>query len=446
LKRGKTIALILMIVVIMAFLSGCLRARNVDEYGYVLAIGVDPGESLRYKVTLMLQKLSGGSQSNSPLGFLLLTAECNGLFEAVDVLSATVPYHLNLSRVNMLVVSSEVAQTEKEMEEFLNFSAGSLQIRHSINVLIARGSVAKFMAGLEDEIDPAIAKMQLSVVEYARSTGYMPVRTLSAFYEAVGGQYYDIILPLCGYDQDVSNQKSSQGSQKAQNQEQQSQEQQSQAQKPEENPNIDDRKNLYIMTSDSVGERGYGYLPDQLAREGGLKSSMVGCALFRDGQMVGYLDGQHTQALLMGTGEFRRGRMQMLDPNGEYLSIILLKKANTRVEMEYDGGDSAKAKIKVYLEGEIEMPETVENVTTEQLQQYIAAHIRQEMEKVFSTCRTLGVDAFGLGKHMVEKFPTTEEWENFDWKQVYAQTTGNFEVELRLKHKFTKTVTSEGKM
>ena len=93
---------------VLAFLlavpaGGCLKTNTVDESGYVLAIGFDPGETFAYRVSFAVQKISTGSSEPSTDGFMLFSAEAENLFQAIETVSANAPYQLSFVRTAMLI-------------------------------------------------------------------------------------------------------------------------------------------------------------------------------------------------------------------------------------------------------------------------------------------------------------------------------------------------------
>ncbi len=399
----KWLKVLIWVIMVAFIVSGCLPTMSLDEYGYVLFVGVDHGSLLPYEVTLMLQKTEDSGDAQQSSNALLLSVECADIFEAVDLLSASVPYQLNMSRVNGIVFSKDLAQNGK-MQEFLDMSFGRLRMRHYINIMISQGSAQEFLKGIGSMDGLVLSKLQANYLTYSFQTGFVPICNLSLWSEAVTGKTADAIVALCAYNDEVEPLESGQ-----------------QTPKP---PDV-------RSEPDSVNESVYGYLPDELQRQGGLQSILMGSALFDGDKMVGYLDGQHTQLLLMATGQFEKGFLQLPDPRGEHMNIALMKHAQPTTTLDME---STAATVKISLVADIDIPEILAGISAEELQTHIENYLEENMDKVFRTCQKLGADSFGMGKAAVRHFNSTEEWECFDWDSVYQKLKTTFDITVKLGH------------
>lgn len=411
----KWLKVVVLVLIVMVLGCGCLPTLSLDEYGYVLFVGVDPGSLLPYEVTMMLQRAENNADAQEPTGVLLLSAECNDIFEAVDLLSASVPYQLNMARVTGMVFSQELAQNG-QMHNFLDMSFGRLRMRHYVNIMVSKCSAQTFLKGMESSLDPAIAKLQINFLTYSRQTGLVPICNLSLWDEAIANKTTDAVVTFCGYDEKA---KPLDGEQK-------------QSPEPTKTPVTTPTPTpVALPEPDSVNEEMYAYLPDELLRQGGLQSILMGAALFNEEKMVGYLDGHHTQLLMMANGQFEKGRVQLTDPNGEYMSITLLKQQHPQIKLDIN---ACKAHVKIMLLADVDVPEAIENVSVEELQVHIETYLEENIQKVFRTCQKLGADSFGMGTAALANFSTNEAWETFDWDSAYQNLQVVFEISVKLGH------------
>ena len=126
-----------MLAVMMMTISGCLDARSIDEYGYVLGIGVDPGERALYRISFMIQKEGPSAEENASGGFEVVSAEADTLSEAIMISEVGLPYELNLSRTNMFLISNRLAE-ETLLSEFLTTDFSAEKIRSNIDILVKK--------------------------------------------------------------------------------------------------------------------------------------------------------------------------------------------------------------------------------------------------------------------------------------------------------------------
>lgn len=408
-------------------LSGCIGARSPDEYGYALVIGVDKGKEKPFYISMLLQRGNGGQQSSESDICPLVGVECEDLFEAVELIESGLPFALNLSRTTSIVFGEEAARSGT-LERLLSASLGTLHIRYYANLIAVRGQAQDYLCGLQSDLNPNIAKMQYSFVEYGSVTGYIPAITLAQFYDRAWNEAGDIVMPL-GM---LEKQKSEEGGEKK-----------SSEALPAKSPGGDQEKQgtqaeqapTPSPTADILGEQ--DYLPGQTGREGGLDSGMMGSALFHGAQLKGFLNGPHTQLLLMATGEFHKGRLRLPDPQGRMVSVLLQRKGEPCTTLSL--GEQPSAHFQLSLYASVEQPASVADTSREELAKCFSAYLQDGMRSVFCACRDIGCDAFELGKVAVMQFTDTDQWESFDWPSAYAKTEADFSVEILLEYNPTKS-------
>ena len=106
-------------VILLALLLcgvGCVHSKSLDEYAYVLNIGVEPGTTMPYLVTFLVSVPGGGTEEIEVTN-AVLSAEARTFSEATETLNAAYPGRLSFSRASLLVLGEDLvregAQTER---------------------------------------------------------------------------------------------------------------------------------------------------------------------------------------------------------------------------------------------------------------------------------------------------------------------------------------------
>lgn len=386
------------ILLIVLLAPGCVKPRTIDSFGYILAVGFDLGEQLPYQITLMLQKTGGESKENQKSGFELISAECGSLYEAIDTLTASLPFQLDFARTSMFVFSVPLLTERRDaMEELTDVSFPRLRIRDNVHLFVSLGTAYDALKGFENAFDANISKLQTNFIAYSREMGLIPTANLAMLAESKSGKTFDIVLPVIGVSE----------------------------------------KNTLRAIRDCVGERRYSYIGGQMLTDSAMKSGISGSALFCMDQLVGILDGQNTQLLLMTTGEFHSGRVRLVAPNGQTVSVYLktLEKPRRRLTL----GASPHLTVSMMFQADVETPQTGLNLEAEELRQWIAASIEDAMPPLFFALREMGADSMGVGKEAVKQFSSTRAWEKFDWTRVYQKMDASFSVTVQIVHNTQKT-------
>jgi spore germination protein KC len=197
-----------------------------------------------------------------------------------------------------------------------------------------------------------------------------------------------------------------------------------------------------IDAMSKVGE----YFRDEGAHEAGnvpvvseLRNVVLGAAVFKDGKMVGTMDGTESVCYQMISGKFRNSYWTIPDvydrKNAIVINVVQRKKPKISVKIK-DGRPVIS--VLLDLEGDFTSiqstrehelyPDAVENQTRDIIKQDLTKFLKKTAEDFDS-------DVCGFGRYMKGKFLTWDEWEKFDWSSHYK----NSEFSVEVKFKFRRT-------
>lgn len=428
-RYRNVLRIVALMMLVLSVFTGCMGARSPDEYGYALLLGIDKGKDKFYFVSMLLQRGNGDNQSSEGSMAALVGVECNDLFEAVESIESGLPFSLSLARTTAIVFSQEVARGPL-LEQFLSASLGSLHIRYFANLIVAGGRAEDYLSGMQSEINPNIAKIQYNFIEYKEETGMIPAITLTEFYDRAWSKTGDVVLPLGGFEkrdtggeeEEKKGEKEENGQSEPMKAEEDSAKAEGEKEKKEKSEQKEDEQEPFLV--DALGA--IDDLPGQTGRLGGLEAGMMGSALFCGTQLKGFLNGPHTQLLLMGKGDFKNGRIQLKDKNGDNISILLTRKGTPEVRLLL--GEDKKAKFQISVYASVEQPAAVAGLDKEAVKRDIEAYLENGMQQVFLACQQLGCDSFDLGEAAVRQFTDTKQWEAYSFRDVYQQIRAEFDV------------------
>jgi len=187
----------------------------------------------------------------------------------------------------------------------------------------------------------------------------------------------------------------------------------------------------------------------EVHESGGKKrGKLEGTAVFKDGKMVGELDGMQTRGLMFATGKAKSSVITVDTKWGQ----VVLEMVHSRTSLEpvkaEDG--SIRIELKINENGAIESNETTEDMSRlenlELLKKLGQEAIRSDVESALSQARSLSADVFGFGEAIRREYP--EEWEKMkeNWDEVFREIglDVQVEVELRSTGGLTRPVTPGG--
>ncbi|MBQ4423706.1 MAG: hypothetical protein II872_05240 [Clostridia bacterium] len=373
-------------LLILLLATGCVRSRNLDEYAYILNVGVERGTTMPYLVTFLVSVPNAGTEE-SAVKNVVIDAEARTLSEAVETLNAAYPGRLSFSRSSLLVIHEDLARTG-EQTAFLDFSFGKSDLWQNLRVVVSKDPVRGVFEGWVTETDPSLRKIKTAAGDLASASGITADVGYDEYLEAVVDKRYDAMLAYAGETE-------------------------------------------YALETDLVGGDAYPYLGGSLLTEDLLKTSVAGCAVFDGDRMVGVLNGRHTMAVRMVTDAFERGELLLTLPDGTPMSVVLYRVRAPKITLT---GENAR--VELYLEADPVSPEYTGMGRAER-KAFLKERIEAELDAVFSALQRVNSDAMGFGRFAAMRFKSAEDWEAYDWKADYRTLSVSFSVTVMLSQEGT---------
>ncbi|MBQ1817079.1 MAG: hypothetical protein II124_00440 [Clostridia bacterium] len=352
----KSAVIFILILTFILPLAACLGPVSIDEYGYVISIGIDEGKTKKHYFVFALQRELTEADAQNEGGAVILAEEADGFDEAVAAIEARVPYALSFSRVGFFVFSGKAAQNGA-LSLLRELSFDSLKVRASAAVMISEGTVVDFLGGLSANNDANVSKIQTAVMLDSRMTGRVTVMSAARLFESMDAGSYGFCAPIGTTDPDIVTSMS--------------------------------EKKTEAEGEDPLEQA------EPNARIGGLKTYLSGTALFSGLVMTGVLDREQTMYLNLANGEFKTGTVSLDTPDGEYTFVITLLSAKRRVKREEDSavGIELRLAAAVHSAPGPESPDTLDKVMTELL----PSELEKRLSEVASLAHEAGCDAMRMG-------------------------------------------------
>lgn len=415
----KRIALLALFSTMCAALCGCLGAVQADDYIYVVGIGFDRGQQYRYNVSFLVQAETGGNTQSAQGGAEVLSAEGDTLHDAMVTLHAGGPFRMNLSRVNTLFFSEELARSG-DMQELSNLAFNALRIRHSVKLMVCMCEAKSLMQGLCLDNSPNITKVQFSVFQNYSSEGITTVSNYSQFMACIRDQRQDGALMLGGIDATAVHQQDAET------------EEMTGSSGSGSSGGSGGSGGESGGSSSGGSEEKREFTTEGVIRTGGMSPYISGTALFDGWYMKGVINGYDTKFLLLARGEFEQGTISV--PSGENSWAVLYLRSAKAPDIQLDLKDTPKAQVDIELVCSVlqYIGDTADVKWKGDLQDISQRYIEQELQRVFGICMGLGSDAMGFGRQAAMQFSDTAAWEGYGWKERYPDMQAEFTVKLEL--------------
>lgn len=366
----------------LLLLCGCMQSKNIDEYAYVLNVGVERGTTMPYLVTMVVSAPGGAEETK--VENVVISAEAQSFSEAYETLNASYPSRLSFSRTSLLVIGEDLAK-EGAQTAFLDFAFGKPDLWPNLRVVVAKPPLRGVFEGWLSDADPSLRRIKTAVGDLAASSGITADAGYGAYLEAVTDKRFDAMLAYAAETE-------------------------------------------YALSEDLVGKEAYPLVGGSLLTESLLSTSTAGSAVFDGDRMVGILDGRHTMEAMMVTGAFRRGELAFTLPDGQTLRVAL-----SRVRAPKIRANAHDARAEIFLEADLIEPASL-SMQSGELRTFLKQRLEEELTAVFAALQRAGSDAMGFGRFQAKRFKTAADWENYDWKADYARLSVTFSVTVMLSH------------
>lgn len=388
----KNSFIVIMCIVLLLGFNASYTSLNIDNLAYVVALGVDVGENDIYKVSFQFIPRSGEEKSESTSSSngnktVINTVEAPSLNTAINLMNSYLARKINLSHCKVVIFSEEVAINgiSKEIYSLVNNS----QARPSTNIIICKNTAEKYIKDTNPVLENSITKYYELFPNSSKYTGYIYNATLGDFFSQLVSSTCEPFAILGGINSNMYN----------------------------DNNNISPSNNIGDMKSTETsfsGLRG---------------SENIGIAVFKEDKLVGELDATETLCISIIKGEVSSFLIHIPNPknNEEEIDLIIYPSGQKKITVDILNGSpyitfSEKFVGKIYSASEdkeylnTEEIKTLSELSNKYLNNIITNYLYKTSLKYQS-------DINDFGKYALSRFLTIDDFEKYDWKNNYKNST-----------------------
>lgn len=188
-KAGKMLLLLLC----TAMLCSCSQSRQVENQAYVIVLGVDTNDSGEIVLSAKIPTLSASGSEDEPskdTSYQVFSASGSNFDAALQMLYRTSPRNLNLSQMQLLVVSKTLAE-QTHFREIIEQIAQTERLFTASYVVISDGDAAEFVEALEPAVGSRLSLDIPAILENYAEQGLIPDATLADLYYLSETMYSD---------------------------------------------------------------------------------------------------------------------------------------------------------------------------------------------------------------------------------------------------------------
>lgn len=375
-QKINSAKLIFLMLFIPFVLNGCYDRYELNNLAYVVAIGGDVGENNEVNITYQVAvpvKITGEGSDTSSGAYTTYTVSAPSLSIGNTKLNAQISKELNLSHVEVIVYSEELAR--KGTDGHMNVFVSNTEIRPKVNLVVCKGKA-------QDLLEKVSPKLEVSPARYYE----LLFNTSDYTSEAGSSELIDFYNSVQSIDRNAFG--------------------------------------VYVRLDDESGEKSE-LVQDGLAVFKG--SKMVG-VLDKE-----YL----LAHLILTNGLKRTGfAVKDFKKEDLVISVHLMQRNSPAIKVTLDG-DTPIIKCSVHLEAHLFSSGSEidfhERKNLEKLENDLNEAIKENITEYFElTIHKFNSDIAGIGRLARANFLTWEEFENYKWLEKYKNSKYEIEVNTGL--------------
>ena len=400
----NTFIFIVIIVFMLAF-TPSYTSLNIDNLAYVVALGIDKGDTEKFKISFQFTTGSSGGESGSsseksPL--ILNSVEASSIDSAINLMNSYMARELNLSHCKVIVFSEEIATGGISNEIYT--LANNAQIRPSSNIIISKSGAKNYIENATPVLENLVTKYYEIFPNSNKYTGYVYNVTLGDFFNQLVCHTCEPFAILGGVNNNSSNTENTNQSSTV--------------------------SNLKSTNTTFSGQEG---------------AENIGIAVFKEDKLVGELTALETLCLSIIKGDVNSFLITITNPENKDEQIDLMmypvngKKIKVEIvnnspyitfESKFTGRIYSMKKDAKYLDSSVlkRISEEVNRYLEEVMTQYL-----------YKTSTELKADINTFGKYALSNFLTVPEFEEYDWRNSYANSTFKVTIHSEIESGFLIT-------
>ena len=426
-KVKKFLIILLVIVITAFFLTNFSSIYTIDDYAYVIAMGLDNSDDSDLILSLQIAIPAGsskGSESSSSQSSssIVSTVKCKNINGGVNLINDYLGQKLNLSYCKAMVFSEDIAK--KGIGNYICTATNDIEIRPSCDIIVSKCSALDYITNSKPLLENLSSKYYEIASSSQKDTGLTRTISLMSFYN----RYYD---SLCEPYAPLSSIEESNGGD-AKNEVQG---------KTLDSDKNSDNSNGGDSSSSSGGKSESSSKKDVEKDNTNAKIKNQGLAIFKDDKLIGEISREETLCYMLVSGKLKDAVINVPSPfeDADYVSLNI-SSVHSKNKVEIKNGTPfitcnislsarvlSSTKTSNYLSKENSL--ALEYATNS----YLNANIT---DFLYKTSKELKSDFIGFGRNAVRSFKTMDNWKNYDWLNKYQNSEFNVNVNTTVKSSY----------
>jgi spore germination protein KC len=399
-KKKKSNSLILLSFISLFILTGCWDQREVEEFAYVIAMGIDKSTNHenQIKVTYLIANPESGNSAASggadepPRE--IISFETDDFVVSRNIANTVIAKQISYDLLRLLIVSEEFAKDE-DFIRWIYDATKEMEIRRDAKLMISKEESAKYLVNNHPRLETRPHEYFHMIIERGNETGMTPTSDLTTFFRVTEADA-DLFLGIYSSTEKEDKQT---------------------------NP----------KHPDEIKAGQFQYSGETNVTQ------FAGSAVFKEGKMIDALTVEETRLafLLNPTLKAQDILTTFPDPFNEKYRIATRMNKNGTADIKIN---PKKKTI------DVKVPMLIEVLTNHSMVEYAKSHHKREIlsksiketienrlnEFIKMTQEEYKAEPFGWSLIARKKFLTIPEWQAFDWMKTYPGMDIHVSVDIEL--------------
>ncbi len=442
----------LLLILIIPLLSGCYDYKEPDEIAYVVAIGIDEGETEKtYNFTIQFARpsqITGGSSEEGGSGKEttgIVNVDAPSLYTAINLANHVVSKKFTLSHTKIIILSDTVCK--KSISGIIDSVGRSSDIRPSVYICVSNGEAYEYLEAVKPTIEINPVKYYQLIFENNYSS-YLPVNDAQEIYFNFKNNLKQNVLPLVGVAKGTENktennsdeqsqEQSSSGGESEQSSQQGSSQQSSSQQSSQSTKEPSQQTKNIPVNSSGFEYQMKEYIAGNLDIKKQNASESIGGAVFKEDKMIGNLYGIEAEIYNILNGTFSEGYSIIYSEKSpdDYTTIRLEQKRKPHIDVDINN-EEIIIKTNIYLEANfVSTPQDAfleDDIS--KFEDDTSLYIKEALNKfLIKTQKEFDSDILGYGNYAKRVFLTEKKFNEFKWNEKYKTAKLDTNVEFNIR-------------
>jgi hypothetical protein len=158
--------------------TGCWDKTEIEDEGYVSAIGIDKGSGRNLRITFQITNpkvvgAGGSSTSSGEIKSEIVTIDATSILTARDLLTVTSTRRITLSHAKVVIAGEEFARNENFFR-YIESSLRDKEMRRIMTLMVSKENAEEFIKNNNPLLEDRMQKFYEFMSRRWKETGYVP--------------------------------------------------------------------------------------------------------------------------------------------------------------------------------------------------------------------------------------------------------------------------------